>query len=230
MKTTLPPGPAGLDALIGCLGHELRSPVAAALLHLGAAEQMVSGLDHAGEALSSVTHARQALATLDRFIDRTLEVYRRGKISLHRERIDLGRLIAQVLDGIWATSPAARSQITVTGAEGAVGWLDRTAVEEILSNLLSNAVKFGEGKPVHLAVDRQPDGVRLLVRDRGAGIELDEQAQVFEPFVRGSSTVPVPGLGLGLWIVRQMVQAHGGRITVDSRPGEGTLFDVYLPA
>jgi signal transduction histidine kinase len=231
MKRTLTPHTAGLDLLIQHLGHELRAPLVAALVHLGGLERTIGALRATGasEALTSLAQMRQALTTLDRFIDRTLEVYRRGRVTVARERVELGPLVAAVVDRLEAASPGARSQIGVSVPDGAEARLDRTAVDEILGNLLSNALKFGQGKPIRVVVERQPDGVRLLVRDLGAGIELGPEIDLFDAFTRGAASRSIPGLGLGLWIVRQMVEAHEGRISVDTWPGEGTLFDVFLP-
>jgi signal transduction histidine kinase len=231
MKRTLTPHTAGLDLLIQHLGHELRAPLVAALVHLGGLERTVGALRDPGtsEALASLAQMRLALTTLDRFIDRTLELYRRGRITLKRELVDMGPMVSDVLERMEAATPGTTAQISLAIPQGAQARLDRTAVEEILANLLSNAVKFGQGKPIRLSVERQRDGVRLLVRDLGVGMELGAEVDLFDAFTRGATTRSIPGLGLGLWIVRQMVEAHEGRISVDSWPGEGTLFDVFLP-
>jgi signal transduction histidine kinase len=221
MKTALKPD-SGLDTMISHLRHELRSPVAAALMHLAVVERTASALEGSGRLLNSVEQARRALASLDRLMDRTFDAYRKGGVALRREQVDLDRLIIEVIDRVGATNPGATGQILRSGAAGTVAYVDPTAVEEILANLLNNAIKFGEGKPIRVMVERPPNGIRLMVRDERSAIE------VYPPAGDSSGRV-VPAMGLGLWIVGKIVEAHAGHITVDNPPDGGTLFDVFLP-
>jgi signal transduction histidine kinase len=102
-------------------------------------------------------------------------------------------------------------------------------VEQVVTNLLSNAIKYGAGRPIEIRVDGDENTARLTVRDRGIGIPPDHQARIFERFERAVSTSDYGGFGLGLWIVRQIVEAHGGQIHVTSTPGQGSAFTVELP-
>ncbi len=107
---------------------------------------------------------------------------------------------------------------------------DRQRVETILSNLLMNALKYApEGVPVRLLARRDAGSVVLAVSDRGAGISVEDQRHIFEPFYRSASSRQTPGLGLGLRIAQDAAAAHGGTITVDSAVGQGTTFTVRLP-
>jgi signal transduction histidine kinase len=102
-------------------------------------------------------------------------------------------------------------------------------VEQILSNLLSNALKYGAGKPVEVGVDASGGQARLSVRDFGIGIAPEDAARIFQRFERAVSARHYGGLGLGLYIARQLAAAHGGAIAVESQPGAGALFTVTLP-
>ena len=107
------------------------------------------------------------------------------------------------------------------------GWWDQTAVEQIVSNLLSNALKFGQGRSIRLVVKATPAGASISVRDQGVGIAAADRTRIFErhehaPAEEGG------GNGLGLWLVRELTLAHGGRVTVHSRKGRGTTFTVVL--
>ena len=108
------------------------------------------------------------------------------------------------------------------------GWWDDLAVEQIICNLLTNALKFGQGRPIRVAVESMLDGVRLIVQDRGVGIRAADRAAVFEQSVR-APVARSGGLGLGLWLVKKIVEGHAGQITVQSRTGQGTTFIVKLP-
>jgi signal transduction histidine kinase len=111
-----------------------------------------------------------------------------------------------------------------------VGSWDRGRLEQVVTNLLSNAVKYGDCKPIDLAVEAADDGqARLVVRDHGLGIAAHDQARIFERFERAASSRHFGGIGLGLWIVRQIVIALGGSVSVESELGSGSTFTVTLP-
>jgi signal transduction histidine kinase len=123
----------------------------------------------------------------------------------------------------------ARTVRVEIGRGNLTDWWDDGAVEQIVQNLLSNALKFGEGRPVHVALDCVEHRARLSVRDQGGGLPASEQAQIFGRRVR-SPLSRAPGMGLGLWFVRTLAEAHRGVVAVRSRPGEGATFTVSLKA
>jgi signal transduction histidine kinase len=106
---------------------------------------------------------------------------------------------------------------------------DPTRIAQVVGNLVSNALKHSGGQSVRVAIAEQPRDVVLSVADDGAGIPAEELGAIFEPFGRGRTATNRPGSGLGLFIVRQIVEAHGGDVHVHSAPGSGTRFDVRLP-
>jgi signal transduction histidine kinase len=101
-------------------------------------------------------------------------------------------------------------------------------VDQIVTNLLSNALKYGDGKPIVVEVRSSSAQARLTVRDHGPGIPPEEQRRIFEPFERAGDS-DEGGSGLGLWIVRRLAEAHGGKVSVTSVVGKGALFVVDLP-
>jgi signal transduction histidine kinase len=109
------------------------------------------------------------------------------------------------------------------------GSWDRLRVEQIVSNLVSNAVKYGGGQPVAVRVEADARAARVLVTDRGIGIAPSEQRRIFGRFERGDAAHGYGGLGLGLWIARELARALGGGIDVASVAGEGSTFTVELP-
>ena len=99
----------------------------------------------------------------------------------------------------------------------------------MLANLLGNAVKFGEGKPVEVRVESAGGGVRVEVVDRGVGIDAEQVERIFGRFERAAPAHHYPGLGLGLYVAREIVEAHGGRIRARGEPGKGASFSVEIP-
>jgi signal transduction histidine kinase len=119
--------------------------------------------------------------------------------------------------------------VVLDAAGGLVGSWDRARLEQVVTNLLSNAIKYGAGAPIDVRVWRDGARARLSVRDRGIGLDAAEASRIFERFERAVSARHYGGLGLGLYIVSRIVEAHGGSVTVDSRRGEGATFTVDLP-
>jgi signal transduction histidine kinase len=118
----------------------------------------------------------------------------------------------------------------VEAEDGIAGDWDDSRIGQVLVNLLSNALRYGEGKPVQVEVRREAHGMALLaVADQGPGIAPEDQQRVFEQFERLPTAQSSPGMGLGLFISRYFVEAHGGSLTVKSQPGEGARFEVRLP-
>jgi len=110
-----------------------------------------------------------------------------------------------------------------------MGHWDPARLEQVISNLVSNAVKYGAGRPVRIALTASADGVVLSVSDQGAGIDPSLQGRIFERFFRADTGGQTAGLGLGLAVVRELVEIMNGTVTVESAPAQGTTFTVRLP-
>jgi signal transduction histidine kinase len=128
-----------------------------------------------------------------------------------------------------ALASGDRGGIVVSGAASLGGRGDAARLEQVVTNLLTNAVKYGEGRPIDVEVGARDSRAWLVVRDRGIGIPPEAIGRIFEPFERAAPVERYGGLGLGLYIARRFVEMHGGRITVQSSPGEGSTFTVELP-
>ena len=110
-----------------------------------------------------------------------------------------------------------------------IGHWDRLRLEQVITNLLTNAIKYGRGRPLEATCEGTPTHGVVRIRDHGIGIDPDQLPRIFGRFERAVSARSYGGLGLGLYIARQIVDAHGGCIEVESRPGEGSLFTIELP-
>ena len=119
--------------------------------------------------------------------------------------------------------------MSLHASDGVIGFWDRLRLEQVLSNLLTNAMKYGADAPIEVEISARGDAARMTVRDHGIGIHDEDQKRIFERFERAVSGESFPGMGLGLFITREIVEAHGGKIAVASRPGDGARFEVTLP-
>ncbi len=222
------------DEFLSIASHELRTPLTALRLALENMRRVSSR--EAIERLPTA-YVERVLATaerqgqrLEKLVAALLDVSRihMGRLELDIEEVELGALVHDALGAIEDEAAQSGSVIEVRG-EPVQGYWDRLRVSQVVTNLLSNAVKYGGGKPVEVEFGAVGDHAVLTVRDHGIGIDPSDQPQIFERFERAVSSRNYGGLGLGLYIVKRIVEAHGGTIVVKSKAGEGAAFVVELP-
>jgi signal transduction histidine kinase len=143
--------------------------------------------------------------------------------------VDLAEVVRDVAAQFEAQAAKVGCALTVEPGGSAQGHWDRGRLEQVVANLLSNALKYGPGNPVYLRVDEHGGFARLTVRDEGIGIAPEALKRIWGKFERAVSDRHYGGLGLGLYITRQVVEAMSGRISVHSEPGQGATFVVELP-
>ncbi|WNG54604.1 histidine kinase [Archangium gephyra] len=217
------------DDFLSIAGHELRTPLTVLQLQvqslLGLAKE--TGDERLKEKLERARRQTERLTTLT---DELLDVARlsTGQLTLRLEECDLSALVLDVLDRSAEAVAWSDCQLRVSVEEHVRGQWDRLRIEQVVTNLFSNALKYGAGKPVEVRVSAGKGRARLTVQDHGIGIPLKDQARIFDRFERAVSSRNYGGLGLGLWIARQVVEAHGGVIRVESEPGHGATFIVEL--
>jgi signal transduction histidine kinase len=223
------------DALISIASHELRTPLAAMQLHLDLMTRaLLKNPDQEcapDRMLAKLATFERQIGRLSRLIDHMLDVSRitGGRLELALEEVDLAAMARDVAGRFDEVLQRAGCSVTVQAAAPVVGSWDRLRIEQIVSNLLSNAAKYGSGHPIDIQVDGDGETARLSVRDHGMGIRPEDQARIFERFERLIAGRDAPGFGLGLWIVRQVVEGLRGQIRVTSEVGAGATFIVELP-
>jgi PAS domain S-box-containing protein len=225
------------EEFLSIASHELKTPLTALQLQIQVLERLVS--PEARNELSEerarglAVGAERQLRRLGRLVNDLLDVSRisAGKFDLEYQEVNLGELCEEVAQRFVDEAAAAGSRIDVEPPQEPVTpRADQFRLDQVLTNLVSNALKYGEGRPVRLAIERTGDGGRILVQDHGIGIEAEQLSRIFERFERVAQSHSYGGLGLGLYIARQIVEAHGGQLEVTSEPGKGSTFTVTLPS
>ena len=222
------------DDFLSVAGHELRTPLSTLLLQtqsmVDASDDPTAGDTTAGTLRERLAPVYRSLRRLIRLADDVLDVsrIRAGRLRIEPEPLDLVSLVRDVATRTVEGARRSRNELRLEGDDAIEGRWDPVRLEQIVVNLVSNACKYGVDRPIDVRVARCPGGATIVVRDHGIGIAAADQARIFERFER-VETRAFAGLGLGLWIVRELVQLHGGRISVRSDLGEGAEFSVILP-
>lgn len=215
------------DQFIGILGHDLRTPLAAIMT--GAA--LLSSEEDPDESRRRVSATIFSSARrMQRLIDDLLDLAQArlaGTIPLSRERTDLRHLSEEAVDELKTAHPDAELMVTLAG--DLTGRWDADRLSQVLVNLLGNAVQHGDGTPVSLRATSDGEFVTIAVHNGGRPIPADLFPAIFEPFATGSPDSEGHRIGLGLFIVRTIVSAHGGQLAVTSTSAGGTTFTARLP-
>lgn len=223
------------DEFLSIASHELKTPLTPLKLQLQGLERKVRK-EHlefipVNQITSIIQTSDKQITRLARLIEDLLDVSRiqAGKLTLNKETVNLAQMIDEVVKHYADQLKDILSEIKLKLDPSIEGHLDRVRIEQVLINFLTNAAKYAPGKPVTIELSRVDDQARLSVKDQGPGIDSMDQARIFDRFERVRAKNNIGGLGLGLYISKQIVDAHGGNISVESNPGEGASFIVTLP-
>jgi PAS domain S-box-containing protein len=223
------------DDFLSIASHELRTPLTPLQLHVQGMQRLLrratDGMAPA-DLLTRLDSVARQIVRIEKLVDNLLDIARiTGKrMLLHPEPVELEALVREVVGRHKDELVRAGCEAKVDVECPIVGEYDRLRLDQVLSNLLGNAIKFGPGRPIEIGLVSAPSGAaRLVVRDHGIGISEEDQRRIFERFERAVTSRHYGGFGLGLWIVRQIVEAMGGTVSVASVPGEGATFTVDVP-
>jgi signal transduction histidine kinase len=220
------------DEFLSVASHELRTPLTTIQLQ---ADALVQGLERREPQDASIERAlRRAgglcreVNRLERLLEGMTEVFRLSSREVELELVasDLGELTRAVVDRVLSETQAASIRVRTDPVPGM--W-DRARFTQALSQLLLNALKFGAREPIDVDVTANEDSARVTVSDRGMGIAAEDQARIFGRYEKATSARHHGGFGVGLWIVRELIEAMAGSIHVESAPGMGATFVVVVP-
>ncbi|MBS1962373.1 MAG: HAMP domain-containing histidine kinase, partial [Bdellovibrionales bacterium] len=226
------------DEFLSIASHELKTPLTSLHLQLQTMSRALKKPEMSDEA--KIARLGKGLAVCEKqsgklaaLLDELLDLtrIRLGKLTLNKERTDLTAISRDVTERFREEAKRSGSELRhVEGDEPVVGNWDPTRLDQVVTNLVSNAIKYGNGRPAEIRISK-PGGnaARIEIRDEGMGIPPDMLDKIFQRFERAVEGDSISGLGLGLYITRQIVEAHGGAITVESRVNGGSIFRVDLP-
>ncbi|WP_338266002.1 GAF domain-containing sensor histidine kinase [Corallococcus caeni] len=220
------------DEFLSVASHELKTPLTSLILQHNLIARALEVAGTQGPVTGKLNTAQRQVHRLTALVDNLLDVSRLslGKLALERAEVDLAQLTRDAVERLEDVFTQARCPLRLELPRTLTGQWDSLRLDQVLVNLLTNAAKYGAGHPVTVraGVDAS-DEAWLEVRDEGIGIEADALPRLFGRFERAVSERHYGGLGLGLYISRQIVEALGGRIDVDSQPGQGATFTLRLP-
>jgi signal transduction histidine kinase len=223
------------DEFISIASHELKTPITSLKLSTQVNARRLRL--HRGQALDEAQLLKyfdgnlRQLERLSVLVEDMLDVSRlaSGKLAFDFQPVNVGALAREVFDRFAEQFSESDVSAALQLKASPVVHGDSFRLEQVLTNLLTNALKYGNGKPVRVEVTEEEGLAAWHVTDQGIGISAAALPTIFDRFERAISARNISGLGLGLYITRQIVEAHGGRVNVESVPGQGSRFSVYLP-
>jgi signal transduction histidine kinase len=222
------------EDFLAIASHELRTPLMPLLLEIQSLQRRVresaTGEEWLPQRLVAIhRHTERVIRLVDNLLD--ISRIAGGHLHLDPESVDLSETVRQVVGRFEESGDIGRAhcQLRVRTESRIAGHWDRTCVEQIVTNLLSNALKFGAGKPIDIVAESRAASAMLIVTDFGIGIAPEDHERIFARFERAVSRQNYGGFGMGLFIVRQIVEAMGGSVRVASSADGGTVFTVSLP-
>lgn len=223
------------DEFLSIASHELRTPLTPLKLQFQTTAKLIS--DGKFETLTP-ERLKKMMATSDRQLDRLNKLIEEllnvsrinlGRMDLDYESMDLSQLIRSVAEQYKDQLAGASCELSLDLDASIRGEWDTNKLEQVIINLLTNSIKYGHGKPIRIRAIDKKDRACIYVQDFGIGIDVEAQKRIFNLFERAPSAKKYGGMGLGLYVVSNIVKKHGGKINVESRLGEGTTFILELP-
>lgn len=223
------------DEFLSIASHELKTPLTSMLLQL---QSVLHSMKSQSLATFSIDKTMQMLEStigqskrLSKLVNDLLNIslITTGRLELERERTNLTQVTKDVIVRLEDAAKKSGSSIGFEVKGSVVGKWDKIRIEQAVTNLIANAIKYGGGRDIDVVVEKVNNKAVLSVADTGAGISKNQQERIFNRFQRGDVSPSIQGLGVGLYLVSEIVKAHGGEIKVESKLGQGSTFYLSLP-
>jgi signal transduction histidine kinase len=222
------------DQFLAIASHELKTPVTSMLLQVQTAIHNIRNVSLANFSVATLLKmledTEQQSKRLSKMVNDLLDLslITTGKIDLEMEETDITAIVAKVVER-FTERLTNKKQLTVISNKPVIGFVDKLRIEQVIVNLISNAIKYGNNKPILVKVTNSSDRAKIVVSDHGIGIPADQQKKIFNRFERAVSSRDYKGLGVGLYIVYQIMKAHHGKIHLESHLNQGSTFMLELP-
>ncbi len=233
IETALSEAVRDREMFFSIASHELKNPLSVMNLQV---QKQLRSLERSNVEKISIEEIKQTMEGIQKqtrklvsLVDEMLDISRitSGKLELNLKDVNLCDLIVEVVNRLIPQFEEAKvSPPSIELCQESKLLLDPIRIEQVLTNLLTNALRYGEGKPIIIRLDSLESELRLSIKDHGMGIVKDMQDKIFNRFERATETSKGKGLGLGLYISKEIIKAHGGQIWVESEPGKGSTFYV----
>jgi PAS domain S-box-containing protein len=223
------------DEFLSVATHELKTPLTPILMNFQLIKRHIEHLNLTSKEME-ILH--KVIASTDKQLDRFLKLIENlldvsritaDRLVLSKENFDLSHLMNEVLEKYKAACKSVGCELFSHIQPRITGEWDKVRIEQVITNLLTNAMKYGVGKPIEVKLELQGNSIFIRMKDHGIGIKKEDREKIFNRFERASSAEYYGGLGLGLFISSNIVSAHGGKISVESELGVGSVFTVELP-
>lgn len=234
-NTTLQKEIRSRDEFLSIASHELKTPLTSMLLQTQHALHSIRNVSLAHFSIESLLKMLESVENqtkrLSKMINDFLNIslINTGNLQLEYDEVDLNKLVQDVINEF---SPKIKEEeyiLTYFQEDKITGLWDKVRIEQVVSNILSNALKYGSGKPIEITVRSNYSKAQVIIKDHGIGVPKDKQKKVFQLFERGVPQEEYKGLGVGLFITREIVRAHQGELTFSSKPRHGSVFTINLP-
>ncbi|MFL5812542.1 MAG: ATP-binding protein [Bdellovibrionia bacterium] len=223
------------DEFLAIASHELKTPITSLKLQAHilnrSLQKLGPGPKYNQQVVKFADISIRQIERMTRLVDEMLSMTRMMSqgLSIHCDDMEMRHLVQKVLEHFAEQIRESGSQVVLLDGDPVRGRWDSFRMEQVIENLLSNALKYGSGKPIEIHIRKEGDHAILMISDHGIGIAPEDQKRIFSRFERAVSYTNISGLGLGLYIVSEIVHAHGGEIAVQSEYGQGSTFVVRLP-
>ena len=223
------------NEFIAIASHELRTPLTVLAIQASAISLLLEESDGResvpGKIRKLTGDFSKQIDTLSRMVNDLLEVRHSesGNIVMKIEEVDLKAIVESSISSLEQGMKSVGFTLDIEDATSYVLQGDRIRLGQVLLNLLTNALKYGASRPIHIALRKREQKIELEVKDHGIGIAPEDHSKIFECYERVGEKRNSMGLGLGLYIVREIVRAHSGNIQLESKLGDGSCFRVILP-
>lgn len=224
------------DEFLSIASHELRTPLTSILLAQQSLSKYIRKNKRSSKddkkAIKSVEIGTLQIKKLSSLINDLLNVsvISAGKFTIEKENTDLVAVVKDVILGLEVLLFKNKTYIKLIKENSEVsGMFDRVRIEEVLTNLITNAIKYGNEKPITVVIGVRKKSAIIKISDQGIGMNIERQKNIFDLFSRAVTAKNYKGMGIGLYVSKQITEAHGGRLTVESVEGKGSTFTVELP-